>query len=267
MNIYLREMNINKKSLIIWILSIMFFVILEIQEYEAYSSTATNMAEFAKMLDSMPKFIQTMWGISTFDLTTPIGFYAVIFSFLILTTCIHAGMFGANIISKEERDRTSEFLMTKPISRSKVLTCKMLASITNILILNLSVVICTSIVLKSMTTETILKQMILASIGMFMLQLLFLVIGFGVSCISKNYKNASYITISILLGTYFFSMIIDISEKFEKLSILTPFKYFLSEDFFIHYKLNTGYLILTLTIIIVILIISYNGYSKKDLNV
>ena len=41
---------------------------------------------------------------------------------------VHAAMLGADIISKEERDKTAEFLFVKPISRNKIIISKLLGS-------------------------------------------------------------------------------------------------------------------------------------------
>jgi len=50
---------------------------------------------------------------------------------------IHASMIGAAIISKEERDKTTEFLFAKPVSRNEIITAKLFSGFANILIFNL----------------------------------------------------------------------------------------------------------------------------------
>lgn len=39
-------------------------------------------------------------------------------------------MLGSGIISKEERDKTAEFLLVKPVSRAHIMTAKLLAALT-----------------------------------------------------------------------------------------------------------------------------------------
>ena len=50
---------------------------------------------------------------------------------------IHAAMLGATIIAKEERDKTAEFLFVKPVSRSKIISFKLLVALVNIVILTI----------------------------------------------------------------------------------------------------------------------------------
>jgi ABC-2 type transport system permease protein len=266
MNIYLRELNANKKALIIWSICMILFVMMGMQKYEALTGNGTNMTAFNEMIDAMPKVIQTMWGISEIDITKPIGYFAVLFPFLLVMGGIHASMIGSNIISKEERDKTVEFLMTKPVSRKKIITIKLIASLTNILIFNVVIFITSLITLNSLTSEPILTQIILSAISMFFVQLLFMVIGLGMATMSKNYKKSGSITVSILLSTYFLSLIIDMTDKLEIFNLLTPFKYFDAKEFLTTNKLNIWYIILTIVIMMAILIPSYRKYNSRDLN-
>lgn len=100
---------------------------------------------------------------------------------------IHASMLGANIISKEERDKTTEFLMVKPISRTKILTSKLLAALANVLILNLvTLVLSIAIVGKYSHGEAVTSEIQMLTVGMLILQAIFLFIGSGIAAISKT---------------------------------------------------------------------------------
>lgn len=266
MNIFLRELKANRKALIIWSVCMVLFVIMGMQKYEALLGSGASITDFNKMMETMPKVLKTMWGLSNIDITKPIGYFSVLFPYIVLICGIHAGMIGTNIISKEERDKTVEFLMVKPVSRSKIITSKIMAAITNVVVVNLATYIPLIFILKNMTTEKITLPLILATISTFFIQLLFMFIGVGMATMSKNYKKTGSITVGILLGTYFLSLIIDMSEKLEIFSFLTPFKYFDAKDFLITNKLNVGYVILTFAIILAVIIPSYRRYTKRDLN-
>ncbi|WP_225434230.1 hypothetical protein [Peribacillus tepidiphilus] len=58
--------------------------------------------------------------------------------------------------------------------------------------------------------------------GMFILQLLFLVIGTAIASISKKPKKATSISAGIVLITYVLSIAIDLNDKIENLKYLTP---------------------------------------------
>jgi ABC-2 type transport system permease protein len=266
MNIYKRELKSNLKSLIIWSAVMTAMIVMEMQEYS--SMTATDGAEgMMNIIDKMPGFIKVIWGISSLNITKPIGFFGVLFLYLILMSSIHSSMLGANIIAKEERDKTTEFLMTKPISRKKIITLKLLAGITNIIILNIITYIVAVLVLRGLTTDNITKEILLCMTAMFLIQTLFMTIGAGIALIMKNPKKAGAITMIILVGTFILSLIIDISDIFKILTILTPFKYFAAKDFMIDGVLNGWNILLTLFLIFIIMYFGYRKYEKRDLNI
>jgi len=266
MNIYFREMKANRKSLIIWSICMVLFMFMSMQKYAGLAGSGADIGNFTAMLDTMPKALQALLGLSTLDITTPIGYYGVLFPFLLLIGGIHASMLAANMISKEEQLKTTEFLMTKPLSRNSIITSKIMASITNIVVINIVTFISTIVFLRSYTTDPILTKIILATIGMLFVQLLFMAIGVAMATMSKNHKKSGSATVFILLSCYFLSLIIDMSGKLDMLNFLTPFKYFTAKDFLISNKLDVGYIILTIAIMIAVLIPAYRKYNKRDLN-
>ena len=46
------------------------------------------------------------------------------FTYFVLMVSISAAMWGSDIISKEERDKTVEFALTLPVTRGRVVTAK-----------------------------------------------------------------------------------------------------------------------------------------------
>jgi chromate transporter len=69
-----------------------------------------------------------------------IGYFATEFSnTVLLGGSLFAAIIASGALSSEEGDGTAEFLLTHPISRSKILLAKLLSIITRILILNLAI--------------------------------------------------------------------------------------------------------------------------------
>jgi ABC-2 type transport system permease protein len=267
MNIYLRELKANRKAIIIWTISIIIFVAMGMQKYDSMIATSPDSGvEFMKIINSMPKALQTLWGLSVIDITKPIGYFSVLFFYLTLMASIHAGMLGANIISKEERDKTAEFLMTKPVSRSTIITFKLLAALTNVVIVNVAMMVSSGVMLNTYTSDSIATQMILSMIGLFFIQLIFMAVGVVIATIYKNPKKAATVTMGILLFTFFLSIVIDINENFKILSFLTPFKYYDAKQFLIDGYLNTYYILLTFIIVVSTLSIAYKKYKVRDLH-
>ncbi|CAM5207458.1 ABC transporter OS=Lysinibacillus sphaericus OX=1421 GN=LYSIN_01899 PE=4 SV=1 [Lysinibacillus sphaericus] len=116
MNIFLKELKSHRKSLIFWSIGVFLMVASGMTKYEAYSSSGQSIN---KLMADMPKSLRAVLGFNDLDLTKASGYYGMLFLYLVLMATIHAVMLGATIIAKEERDKTSEFLFVKPVSRSK----------------------------------------------------------------------------------------------------------------------------------------------------
>jgi ABC-2 type transport system permease protein len=267
MNIYIRELKAHRKSIIIWSIAMILFVIMGMQKFSTLVGGNGGSDEMMKLIDSMPSFLKAMWGVSSFDLTKATGYFGVLFSYLVLMSGVHASMLGSSIIYKEERDKTVEFLMVKPVSRKTIVTSKMLASLTNIVIFNLVTFITSIFVLKGFTNEPIFSIIILSMIAMFFIQIIFLVMGSCAALIMKKPKRAGMITLFILIGAFFLSLIIDMSDKLEILKVLTPFKYFDAKEFFMSKQLSISFIVFTLIISTILMIKSYKQYEKRDLNI
>lgn len=266
MNVFIRELKAHRKSIIIWSAAMILFVFAGMQKYTSFVGAEDSTDIFMNMIDSMPKFLKSLWGISSLDITSAVGYFGVVISYLLLMAGIHASMLGVGLIYKEERDKTVEFLMAKPLSRNKIVTAKIFAGIVNLIIFNIVTFTTSFIILKGLTSEPFIDKIILSMFAMFFIQLLFMIIGIGVASIMKHPKKSGIITMAILIITFFLSIIVDLISKLEVFKFLTPFKYFEAKDFFISGSLNIVYIFLTILIIGLILLFTYKQYTKRDLN-
>lgn len=264
MNVFIMEMKANTKALIIWCIAMLFMVGSGMSKYEALSSSG----QINEIMNKLPKSIQAIFGIGTFDLSKVSGYYAMLFLYLVLMTTIHAAMLGANIISKEERDKTTEFLMVKPISRNKIITAKLLAAFLNILILNI-VTLISSIAMVGYFNkgEAVNGDIEILMVGMFILQLMFMLIGTALAAVIKKPKTASSVATAMILATYLLSTAIDLNTKLESLKYFTLFKYFEAKNLISSGAFEPVFVILSAAIIIILLSITYVFYEKRDLSI
>ncbi|MDD3452993.1 MAG: ABC transporter permease subunit [Bacilli bacterium] len=267
MNIYKLEMKLNRKSLIIWSISIFLLIAMGIQKYDAmiYNSS-DNGAEFLKVISTMPKSLQALWGISNIDITDPIGYFSLLFFYLSLMGVIYAATLSINIIIREEKEKTADFLLSKPVKRGKILKSKLLAAASNIIIINAFMTLSSIIILKNYSKTYFPKEVFICMFGLLIIQLIYMSIGILLGILFKNYDKASKLNIAIILFTFFLSIIIDLIDKAKFISFLTPFKYFDAKNIVITNSLNIKYIILSLTIILIMIFISFKKYDKKDSN-
>jgi ABC-2 type transport system permease protein len=231
-------------------------IVMGMSEQSALSESGSSMAD---MLNNMPKSIKALMGGGAFDTSTAIGYYSMIHMYLILMTTIHAVMIGAGIISKEEQDKTFEFLMAKPVSRFNIVSSKLLAAFTNVLIFNLVTLVTSIVLIGSSFMGDVVKLML----GMFLLQILFLSIGAFLAAYKS--KSATGLGTGILLITFFLSIIIDMVDHITFLKYLTPFKYFDAKTLIIDAGFNPVLVLLTLGLTSVLTYFTFKFYNNRDL--
>ncbi|WP_079507410.1 ABC transporter permease subunit [Mesobacillus jeotgali] len=265
MNLFKRELKANGKSLMIWCVGVIFMVASGMGKYSSLEGTGQSMNT---LMADMPKSIQAIMGTGSLDLSTPIGYFGVLFLYLAMMAAIHAVILGSNIIAKEERDKTVEFLLVKPISRTRMITEKLSAALVNILAINL-VTFASSVgmVLKYAEGQDIVGDITMLMIGMFILQLIFLAIGTATAAAFKNAKKATSLATGILLLLFISSIAIDLNEKLDKLKFLTPFKYFDARLVLEEGGFEPVYLVLSFSMLVGFTIFTFVFYRKRDMDI
>lgn len=265
MNIFRREMRAHRNGLTGWSIAMVLLVVSGMAKFSVLGIGGQSANELFK---AFPRPVQAILGVQGLNLTTVIGYFGVLYLYMQLTVAVHAAMLGAEIISKEERDKTSEFLFQKPVTRARVITQKLLAGFVNIVILNLvSTIISVLIVAifaKNYSNDTLI---IILMAGLFVTQLLFFSLGASLAGYFKNPKLPPIIATAILLATYIIWVVIDLSSKLELLKYVTPFKYFDASAIIKTGYLNPFYVGLSVVIIIVFIAMTYLTFNKRDLKV
>jgi len=262
MNIFLRELRANLKSLLIWSAIIILLIFMAVTKYAAFAGDP----QILKMLDSLPPAMLDALSMRAFNLTTLSGFYGVMFIYFGLMGAIAAAMWGSDIISKEERDKTVEFSLVLPVSRSRVITAKALAALVNCIVFVLITWAVSLVAVQSFKPDqAFFNFLALEMQAMFIIELIFLAVGLLLGCAMQRYKLSGSIAVGIILATYFISVMSAMQEKLDFLKYFTPFKYFDAGEIFRSGKLDATYLLLSAAIIIASMAAAYWIYNKRDL--
>lgn len=265
MNVFLREMRANRKSLIFWSIGLLFMIWASMGKYSAMGTSNTSIND---MMNSLPKVMKAVFGVGNFDLSKASGFYAMIILYLLIMAGIHAGMLGANIIAKEERDKTTEFLYVKPASRTSILTYKLAAALTNVIIFNIiTLILSIGIVNMYAKGEAVNKAILLLMLGMFFVQLIFLSLGAFLAATGRNPKIAGSAVTGILLCMYLLSVCMDLTDKLDILKYVTPFRYFDTSKIVKGGGLELISVGLSLIITAILSFFTYKNYTSRDLRI
>ncbi len=264
LNIFLREIKANRKSLFIWSTSMFLLVLSGMGKYTAYSSGGQSYALF----NDIPYSVKALIGMGSFDITTMSGYFAMLFLYIELAAAIHAALLGAGIIAKEEYDKTTEFLMIKPVSRNAIITSKFLAAFVNIVILNIVTLVSSIVMVAAYNKENdISVEITLFMVSMFIIQLIFMSLGAALAAFMKNPKSAGSFSTGILFIAFVIAKITDLTDRLNVLNLLSPFKYFSYKNLVDGYGLNIFIVILSLMLIAAFFVFAYFFYPKRDLHV
>jgi ABC-2 type transport system permease protein len=262
MNTLARELKANRRSLIIWGVIVILFVVVGVSKFSAYYSNP----DMLSMLNSLPPAVLDILNVNAFNLTTVSGFFGITFGYYALLLCIAAAMWGSDIIAKEERDKTVEFTLTLPVTRHRVVTAKTMAALVNcVALLLITWGASLGSAARYHPDAGFYKFLALCILALLILQTIFLAMGIFLGCAMKRYKRASAAAVSLLLGSYFLSVFAALNKSLDFLKYLSPFKYFDPAVLLHQSRLDLGFVGLSLAIIAVSMAGAYVTYARRDL--
>jgi len=263
MNIFLHELKAYRKTTIIWTL---FLVVIVVAFFSLFPSFSKDIEEVKTLLGSFPESIRNMIGISLESFNNILGYYSFPFSFIILIGAIQAMNLGTSIVSKEIREKTADFLLTKPIKRTQILTAKILAVITCLLITNAIYIVFSNLVASTVKNEDYsFKIFFMISITLLFVQLIFMSLGVIISVILPKIKSVLSISLATVFVFYFISFLSS-TDSDDIIRYINPFSYFDPAYIIENNAYETRFIIISLAIIIVAIVSSYVIYDKKDIH-
>ena len=262
--IYVHEFRSRLRSVIIWALSVSAVAFFFFSIFPAFADQAALMNQ---LLAKFPPQLLEAFGMNRMDLSTVAGFYSFVFIFIQLCLAIQAGNYGFGLVSVEETELTADFLMSKPVSRPQVLTSKLLAALSSLVVTDLVMWIASfSAILiwnggRSFDTGLLVELML--SVVLF--QLFFLSVGLVVSLLVKRIRNVTPYGLGLGFGAYILAGFSGIFGDV-KLEYLTPFKHLDPAYFVQHGAYDTPLLLLNVAVTLVSLAASYWLYVRRDIH-
>lgn len=262
--VFKREFLTNIKSLLIWSISLFSLIILLLSIYPQFAAEQQSLQE---LLEVYPESLKNAFGMNNLDMGSLIGYYGIqVYMMLTLLGSIYAAILAGSIVAKEENDHTIEFLLSKPISRQEVITQKLLLVGCNIVILNIFSIVASIIGFQFSEQAIEVDTYILLATAVLLLHLTFGSICFMLSSLMKKTRKIISLSLGIVIGTYFLSVAIGISDKLDFLKYVTPFEYVNSSEIITMNQIKSVSLFLMISIIFVSSIASHFIYTKKDLS-
>ena len=260
MTVFKLELRQGKTALIVWTAAIGFLLavcIFLFPEMKGEMDTLTSV--FASMGSFTAAF-----GMDRLSFGELSGFYAIeCGNILGLGGAFFAALTAVNVLAKEEKDRTAEFLLTHPVCRGRVLAEKLCAVLSQITAMN-AVLLALSLGCMAAIGEDIpWRTVLLLHLGYFLLQTELAGVCFGISAFIR--RSGPGIGLGLAAAMYFLNLISNLSSSAEFLRYVTPFAYCEGADIISSGELDTALVLLGLGYAVAAAAAGCLHYTRKDI--
>ncbi len=260
MTVVRHELTQGRLAFFIWTGAIGFLLSICIFLFPEMKGEMDGVGE---LFSSMGSFTAA-FGMDKISFGTLVGYYAIeCGNVLGLGGAFFAALCAADILAKEEKDRTAEFLLTHPVSRGRVVTEKLIAVFIQITALNLIIYALSLGSMALIGEEIPWGEVNLLHLAYYILQLELAGICFGISAFLR--KGSAGVGLGIAALMYFLNLIANITESAEFLSYVTPFGYCGGADIVSNGCLDGVKVAVGVLLGAAGIIIAYLKYLKKDI--
>ena len=260
MTLVRHELKQSWKALLIWTLSIGAFIIICLFMYPEMKS---QMNSISSIFASMGAF-SSAFGLDTLNFGTLKGFYGIeCGNILGIGGALFAALAGIGALAGEEKEGTAEFLLTHPLSRSGIVTAKLVSVLIQVLILNVSVWLMAVGSIAAIGEPVPWKEVTLLHTAYFLLQVELACVCFGISAFL--WKGGIGIGLGLAIALYFMNIIANLTSKADVLKYITPFGYADGSEIFSKGTLDTCKLLVGLAFTAIGIVLAYWKYNQKDI--
>jgi len=262
MNVFFRELKAYQKSTFIWIASLCTLVVVFLLMFPAFTK---DVEATRAIMANLPLAVRNALDISLQNFFTVYGFFAYLLTFASLAGAVQAMNIGVGIISKEDSGKTVDFLLTKPISRIKVVTNKILAAVFILLLTNL-IFILVALSTAAMVSVSSFDAglLLLIALTLLFVQLFFLAFGILLSVLIPKIKSTISVSLPVVFGFFVIGMLGAVIGN-DNVRYICPFKFYDSNYIIDHSAYDIKFLIIEAVFILLAITASYVIYLRKDI--
>jgi beta-exotoxin I transport system permease protein len=196
---------------------------------------------------------------------TIFGFYAYFLAFVVLAGAVQAMNLGVGILSKEETDKTADFLLTKPIGRGAVVTSKLLAASSVLCLTNALYMLASLLAAKATTHDGFdTTTFLLLTATLLLVQIAFLALGLLLSVVLRRVKSVSAVSLPTVFAFYVIGTLGAIVGN-HNVKYITPFKFFDTAYIASHGAYEVRFLLLEAVLVVLAITASYVIFIRKDI--
>lgn len=266
MHVFNREMRGNFKSLLVWVLILGGLNALLMAVYPSFAADSIRLQD---IMASYPEQFSKVFGLDRLNLGDPLGFYGTEAYFMVLLFgSVFAAMLGAGILAKEEDEKTIEFLLARPVTRTRILTDKLLTYVIYVVGFNLLVGLVSYAAFAIFVTQAYSGRiLLLLLVAPVFVHLTFASLGFLMALFLTRRRAVYSATIGLVIGLYFVGVIALLTKGLEWLKWVSPFQYVDAADIVFSESLSLGNVLILLAVNAVAVAATYVLYRRRDITI
>ncbi len=256
-----RELKNNYKSLIVWSLVMIFLFALVFIIYPTIIDKMEPglLEEYLKVL---PEEMLKIMNFDIVDIMSAFGWFkSEGYIMLILIGGIYAGIVGGNIMLKEENDGTINYLLSKPISREKILFTKIGSGLILITAF-MTILTVFNFIGFEMIGNYNRTIFFLLNLGCLIVMYVIFFISLLISSFFRKNKMVTSLTIGFVFLSYILQLMGDLSDNFSWLANLSVFE--LANGRMIIKEQRLGILTIVIAILLIIISTTFSLYKYKN---
>ena len=266
MNVVWQTFRSHLKSMTIWAVALAVLMIVSMAKYGTL--TENGGAAIQTMLRSFPQSVQAIYGMTGVDMMSVAGYFSVVFLFAAITAAVHAGLLGAGLIADEERDKTTEFLYVKPRSRARIISAKLIAGLTNLIVVWAAVVTGSIVgIQKFARMDGFWHDFWLLMGALALIQLIFFALGALGSSIRRRAAFSGRLIAIVIFVSYLLYVFSKLSDSLSWLRFGSIFRYLDAADIVTAHTLNLLSVLIGIAIVLASLTATIFCYRRRDLSV
>ncbi len=262
MTIFVHELKMNRKSLLIWscCIGVVNFGCLLL-----FESLADTMDQMSEAYAEMGSFSAAL-GLDRLSVSTMEGFYATEIALIFAVGgAMFAAMMGASMLSKEEEGHAAEFLYTLPLGRSYIVWRKYMAMAALIVLFQVLVIVWELLGFQLAGDMIPLKKYFLFHGAQLVMQSEVGSMGFVLSAVCRRKQIGAALGIAVLL--YGADLLCRIVPKIENVKYITPFYYSNAVDIFVSGSIDGSLMGIGIGVAAAAGLSAWAIYGRRDLSV
>lgn len=254
------ELKANKWNMLIWSMAFLFMLSASMVKYETLVGGSVQIQE---LLESFPRILKALFNMNDVDISKLAGYYSIVANYILLMAGAHGLFLGIRLLAKEEQEKTADFLLTKPRSRSRIFLYKLASGLLIVALLQL-VLFVTNYVLLDRYAQDYLGILRNYTPAFVSTHLFFLSLGMLLATLRRHAKAES-LGLGILLLLYFIPILAGFKEQWTDFKNYSPFGVFLRMEMEQLDYLPWQALLLLLVLAAAFLFTGRKLFAKKDI--